>query len=54
MKQGFVISPLFLTLYVDELIDKLEHNGYGRTIGNECYGILIYADHIFVIIHICL
>ncbi len=49
MRQGSVISPLFLTLYVDELIDKLEHSGYGCKIGDKYYGILIYADDIFLL-----
>ncbi len=40
VKQGsLIISPLFFTLYVDELIDKLEHNGYRCKIGNKYYGI---------------
>ncbi len=49
VKQGSLISPLFFTLYVDELIDKLEHSGYGCKIGNKYCGILIYADDIFVL-----
>ncbi len=49
MKQGSVISPLFFTLYVDELIDKLEHSGYGSKIGNRYYCNLIYADDIFLL-----
>ncbi len=49
MQQGSVISPLFFTLYVDELIDKLEHSGYGCKIGNKYYVILIYADNIFLL-----
>ncbi len=36
-------------LYVDELIDKLEHSGYGCKIGNKYYSILIYADDIFLL-----
>ncbi len=52
VKQGSVLSPLFYTLYVDELIDKLEHSGYGCKIGNKYYGILIYADDIFYYPHL--
>ncbi len=40
LKQRSVISPLFFTLYVDELIDKLEHSGYGCK---------ICADDIFLL-----
>ncbi len=49
VKQCSVISPLFFRLYVDELIDKLEHIGYGCKIGNKYYGILIYTDDIFLL-----
>ncbi len=49
VKQGSVISPLFFTLYVDELIDRLEHSGYGCKIGTRYYGILVYADDIFLL-----
>ncbi len=49
MKQRSVISPLFFTLYVDELIDTLEHSGCGCKFGNIYYGILIYADDIFLL-----
>ncbi len=44
-----VIWQLFFTLYVDELIHKLEHSGYGCKIRNKYYGILIYADDIFLL-----
>ncbi len=49
VKQGSVISPLFFTLYVDELIDKVEDSGYGRKIRNKYYDILIYADNVFLL-----
>jgi len=49
VKQGSVISPLFFTIYVDELICKLEGSGYGCKLGVNYYGILIYADDIFLL-----
>ncbi len=39
VNQVSVISPLFFTLYVDELIDKVEDSGYGFKIRNRYYGI---------------
>ena len=49
VRQGSVISPLFFTLYVDELIAKLQKSGYGCKIGTKYYGIIIYADDIFLL-----
>ncbi len=49
VKQGSVISPLFFTLYVDELVNRLQHSGFGCRIGNKYYGIVIYADDIFLL-----
>ncbi len=49
VKQGSVILPLFFTLYVDELIQTLEKSGYGCKLGAKYYGILVYADDIFLL-----
>ncbi len=49
VKQGYVISPLFFILYVDELIQTLEKSGYGCKLGAKYYGILVYADDIFLL-----
>ncbi len=51
VKQGSVISTLFFTLYVDELIPTLEKSGYGCKLGAKYYGILVYADNIFLLSH---
>ncbi len=52
VKQGSVISPLFVTLYVNELIQTLEKSGYGCKLGAKYYGILVYADDIFYYNHL--
>ncbi len=49
VKQGSVISPLFLALYVYELIQTLEKRGYGCKLCAKYYGILVYADDIFLL-----
>ncbi len=49
VKQGSVISPLFFTLYVDELIQTLEKSGYGCKLGDKYYSIFVYADNIFLL-----
>ncbi len=49
VKQGSVISPLFFILYVDELIQTLEKSGYGCKLGATYYGILVYANDIFLL-----
>ena len=49
VKQGSVISPLFFTLYVDELVQTLEKSGYGCKLGAKYFGILVYADDIFLL-----
>ncbi len=42
------ISPLFFTLFVDELIQTLEKSGYGCKLSAKYYGILVYAYDIFL------
>jgi hypothetical protein len=49
VKQGSVISPILFTVYMDELIEELCKSGFGCKIGNVYYGILIYADDIFLL-----
>ncbi len=49
VKQGSVISPLFFTLYVDELIQTFGKSRYGCKLGAKYYGILVYADDIFLL-----
>ncbi|CAL4096751.1 unnamed protein product [Meganyctiphanes norvegica] len=49
VKQGGVLSPLFFSVYIDELLIKLKNTGIGCHIGNHYYGALGYADDIVLI-----
>ena len=49
VRQGGVLSPVFFSIYVDELLIKLKNSGYGCHIGNYYYGALGYADDIVLI-----
>ncbi len=46
VKQGGVLSPILFTMYIDGLIDKLQHSGYGCYIGKMYAGVCGYADDI--------
>ena len=46
IKQGGVLSPLLFAVYIDELLRKLQHSGYGCTIGHIYPGAFGYADDI--------
>ena len=43
-KQGSIISPILFTVYVDELIARLQASGLGCNIGRSYIGVLGYAD----------
>ena len=43
VKQGGVMSPLLFTVYIDELLIRLQKCGYGCYIGNSLYGALGYV-----------
>ena len=49
IRQGGVASPVFFTLYMDALIQRLEKSKVGCYIGQEYYGILCYADDVTLI-----
>ncbi len=44
IKQGSVISPVLFTVYMDELLLRLENSGYGCYIGGHYYGAISSAD----------
>ena len=44
VKQGSIISPILFTVYVDELITRLQARGLGCNIGRSYIGVLGYAD----------
>ncbi len=43
--QGWVVSPLMFTVYIDELICCLQKSGIGCFIGQEYYGCLSDAKN---------
>ena len=43
------MSPLFFSIYMDELLLKLKNAGFGCHIGNYYFGALGYADDIVLI-----
>ena len=49
VKQGGVMSPLLFTVYIDELLIRLQKCGYGCYIGNSFYGSLGYADDVILL-----
>ena len=49
VRQGAVSSPLFFSLYVDNLIKMLRTSGIGCSIGGMYVGIIVYADDIFLL-----
>ena len=46
VKQCSIISPILFTVYVDELIARLQASGLGCNIGRSYIGVLGYADHL--------
>ena len=52
VKQGGVISPIFFSLYIDPLLDRLCMSGFGCHIKGVYMGALSYADDI-VMLKIC-
>ena len=49
VKQGSVLSPVLFSMYVEDLITTLETDGRGCWVGNQYYGIIIYADDMFLL-----
>ena len=49
IRQGGVISPVAFTIYMDELIHRLENMKIGCYIGREFYGTLCYADDVTIV-----
>jgi len=49
VRQGGVLSPVLFTVYVNDIICKLEVSGYGCRIARKFVGILMYADDLLLI-----
>ena len=53
VKQGSIISPILFTVYVDELIARLQASGLGcrgPNIGRSYIGVLGYADDLTLLL----
>ena len=49
VKQGGVLSPILLTLYIDILLSRLKSCGFVCYIGQSFVGVLGYADDIVLL-----
>ena len=49
VKQGGVLSPHLFNVYIDVLLSKLKHSGFGCHIGNTFTGALAYADDVLLL-----
>ena len=49
VKQGGVISPRMFTIYIDQLLLRLEKSGIGCHIHGKCMGILGYSDDVILL-----
>ena len=46
MRQGGVLSPLLFSIYIDDLLLKINRSGYGCSVGKVNIGAVAYADDI--------
>lgn len=51
VRQGGLLSPVFIAIYVDTLIQKLKQTGVGYNINGQFFGCLFYADDIILLAH---
>ena len=49
VRQGGILSPLFFSVYIDDLLVKLKNNAVGCHIGNHYVGALGYADDLILL-----
>ena len=49
VRQGAILSPLFYSIFVDELLDLLSNSGFGVRVNSIYIGIPMYADDLALI-----
>ena len=49
VRQGGILSPLLLNIYIDDLIDILIKSGYGCYVNNIFFRCILYADDIVLL-----
>ena len=49
IRQGGTLSPVLFAVYVNSLLEKLEHSGLGCHVGSFFIGALMYADDLLLI-----
>ena len=49
VRQGGILSPMFFSVYIDDLLIKLKNNAVGCHIGNHYVGALGYADDLILL-----
>ena len=52
VKQGGVLSPLLLSVYLDDLLHQLRERNIGCHMNSDFVGTLMYADDITLLIYI--
>ena len=51
VRQGGLLSPVFIAIYVDTLIQKLKQTSVGYNINGQFFGCLFYVDDIILLAH---
>ena len=49
VRQGGSISPVIFAVYVNNVIDTLRLNDLGYFIGQDCFGVIMYADDLVLV-----
>jgi len=49
IRQGSVLSPYLLAIYIDSLVSKVQSCGHGCYVRYTCVSILLYADDILLL-----
>ena len=49
VRQGGVLSPVLFSIFVDVLLEKMQHSGLGCFINFGCQNSLMYADFNFAL-----